>query len=189
MGGPSRSDAEEVSRGLETDASVRSKPARRRSVWLIPLLGLTSLAWFLVRVVPKPSRAAYPCQRVAGPLAGGFALWLIGLIGSAMIYRKAQTFFKRSRSAWGCACLMFAAVLGLVTLATMPERRLLADNPTPNTPIGVAKGVQPGRVVWVHDPDATDWNGPGDGHWWDDLLVSRQTLEPKRRTGDGTESV
>jgi len=35
-----------------------------------------------------------------------------------------------------------------------------------NEPMGTAKGINPGRVVWVHDPDATDWDGPGDGHPW-----------------------
>ena len=28
-------------------------------------------------------------------------------------------------------------------------------------PLGVAKGIHPGRVVWVHDPEVTDWKGPG----------------------------
>jgi len=41
-----------------------------------------------------------------------------------------------------------------------------AGAPQPNAPIGVARGIHPGRVVWVHDPAATNWNGPGDGHWW-----------------------
>ena len=34
-------------------------------------------------------------------------------------------------------------------------------------PLGVAKGIHPGRVVWAHDPEVTDWKGPGDGHWWE----------------------
>jgi uncharacterized protein (DUF362 family) len=34
-------------------------------------------------------------------------------------------------------------------------------------PLGEAKGIHPGRVVWVHDPQVLDWKGPGDGHWWD----------------------
>ena len=37
-----------------------------------PLMGLTALIWFLIRVVPKPSRIAYPCQQVAAPLAFSF---------------------------------------------------------------------------------------------------------------------
>lgn len=34
-------------------------------------------------------------------------------------------------------------------------------------PIGEAKGIHPGRVVWVHDPQATNWTGPGDGRWYE----------------------
>jgi len=38
-------------------------------IWLFPIAGLLSLIWFLIRVLPKPSRATYPCQRVAAPLS------------------------------------------------------------------------------------------------------------------------
>ncbi|MDH4239188.1 MAG: hypothetical protein OEW48_06465, partial [Phycisphaerae bacterium] len=48
-------------------------------IWLFPVVGLVSLIWFLIRVVPKPSRATYPCQRAAFPLASGFIIWLFGL--------------------------------------------------------------------------------------------------------------
>jgi hypothetical protein len=40
--------------------------------WFLPLIGLFCLAWFVVRVIPKPSKATYPCQRTAAPLAAGF---------------------------------------------------------------------------------------------------------------------
>ena len=51
-------------------------------------------------------------------------------------------------------------------------------------PVGDGKGIHPGRVVWVHDPQATDWKGPGDGHWYEanhtkqdrvDEMLSRAT--------------
>jgi uncharacterized BrkB/YihY/UPF0761 family membrane protein len=35
-----------------------------RSVILF-FLGLAALIWFLIRVIPKPSRAAYPCMQAA----------------------------------------------------------------------------------------------------------------------------
>jgi len=66
-------------------------------------------------------------------------------------------------------CIMLIAVsVGSVWFAQSMtvEKTVFADEPTANAPIGVAKGIHPGRVVWVHDPDATDWTGPGDGHWW-----------------------
>jgi len=45
-----------------------------------------------------------------------------------------------------------------------------------NEPIGVAQGIHPGRVVWVHEPDATDWAGPGDGHWWESNHTSQTVV-------------
>ena len=45
-------------------------------------LGLAALAWFLIRVIPKPSRASYPCQRAAFPLASAFVIWLTGVVSS-----------------------------------------------------------------------------------------------------------
>ncbi|MDI6450622.1 SMP-30/gluconolactonase/LRE family protein [Anaerobaca lacustris] len=34
--------------------------------------------------------------------------------------------------------------------------------------IGTGKGIHPGRVVWVHDPQAAKWAGPDQGHPWQD---------------------
>jgi hypothetical protein len=36
-----------------------------------------------------------------------------------------------------------------------------------NKPMGVAKGIFPGRVVWVHNPEACTWDEKT-GEWWDD---------------------
>ena len=41
------------------------------------------------------------------------------------------------------------------------------NTPEPLKPIGVPKGIHPGRVVWVRDPKVIDWKGPGDGHWYE----------------------
>ena len=50
--------------------------------WIFfPVIGLGALIWFLIRVVPKPSRAAYPCQRAAMPIAFGFLSFLAGITG------------------------------------------------------------------------------------------------------------
>jgi len=38
----------------------------------------------------------------------------------------------------------------------------------PNMPEGTARGIFPGRVVWMRDPAATPWKGDiTNGHWWD----------------------
>lgn len=49
--------------GHSPDQRRRSWMRCRWACWLWPVWGLCSLVWFLVRVIPKPSRAAYPWQR------------------------------------------------------------------------------------------------------------------------------
>ena len=41
---------------------------------------------------------------------------------------------------------------------------IISWTPIPNEPIGIPKGVNPGRVVWVWDPDATE--SDLNGFWW-----------------------
>jgi len=149
-------------------AHWRGRVAGRWVVLLSPIVGLCSLIWFLARVIPKPSRAAYPCQRVAFPLASSFVLWLLGLAGSTLAFRRARWHFTRARFLAGALCL--GVGVGVIWLLIDPadEPVSAADMPVPNVPIGVAKGVQPGRVTWIHEPNATDWDGYGSEPWCDD---------------------
>jgi hypothetical protein len=149
-------------------------------IWLFPVVGLASLIWFLVRVVPKPSRAAYPCQRVAFPFASAFIIWLMGLGGSTATLRKAKSSFLRSRYLIGIFCMV--ASIGFVWLSltlTAKKEAKAAEPHSANSPIGVAKGLHPGRVVWVHDPNATDWKGPsmGDGYWWQSNHTNQEVVD------------
>lgn len=162
--------------------------------WLLPIVGLASLIWFLIRVVPKPSRATYPCQRMAMPLASGFVAWLIGLAGSVVAFRKAKGFLWQSRVHMAIACLIAMVAFGAVALLNMPEENAIAAEQPGLAPIGQAKGIHPGRVVWVHDPEATNWNGPGDGHPWQDehadpALCDRMMSQALRSlTGESTDA-
>lgn len=61
--------------------------------------------------------------------------------------------FTRSYRIQAGRAILLAAVMGMFAAAQAE-------------PVGEARGVQPGRVAWVRDPAATQWNGPGDGHWW-----------------------
>ncbi|NIM11415.1 MAG: DUF362 domain-containing protein [Candidatus Aminicenantes bacterium] len=163
--------------------------------WLFPVFGLIALIWYLVRVVPKPSRASYPCQRAAAPLAGGFILWLVGLVGSVTIFRKAGHFFKRSRFGWAMICLIISLSLGIVTFVRLPEEPVNASASQVNAPIGTARGIHPGRVVWAYDPDATDWEGfNSSDHWWEsdhtDLAVVEKMISRVIRgvSGESTDA-
>ena len=44
-----------------------------------------------------------------------------------------------------------------------------------NSPVGVAKGIHPGRVAWVQDAKATSWDGVT-GHWWDDANTDQTVV-------------
>ena len=174
----------------------RLTPKRRRIWirWVFPITGLLALIWFLVRVVPKPSRATYPCQRAALPLASGFVIWLAGLIGSVTAFRKARRLLRESRLAWACVCLVIAVVMGLISLAHRPEPTVQAGEPWgPHGPIGQGRGIHPGRVVWVHDPTATDWEGyESSQHWWEsdctDLAVVEKMVSQAVRGVAGVNS-
>jgi len=136
-------------------------------MWIFPIAGLVSLIWFLIRVLPKPSRATYPCQRVAFPLASGFVAWILGLVGSGAALKKAKLNFARRRYILCLMCIAMSVGAIWLTFAATGEKVVLAEPQPANQPIGEAKGIYPGRVVWVHDPDTTDWDGPGDGHPWE----------------------
>jgi hypothetical protein len=145
---------------------------------MFPLIGFMSLLWFLVRVIPKPSRAAYPCMKAAAPLASGFIVYLAGIAASLFTFKKARMHFHRSGILIGTCLVLLAVSIGTVTF-------LHTDDPTyavavqavqdpfgPNNPIGQAKGLHPGRVVWVHNEDATNENCVPD-KWGDGYFLPK----------------
>jgi len=75
--------------------------------------------------------------------------------------------------------MLIAVSVGSIWLAQSitTEKVVLANEPTSNAPIGIAKGIHPGRVVWVHDPDATDWDGPGNGYWWESSHTNQAVVD------------
>jgi parallel beta-helix repeat protein len=147
--------------------------------WVLPLTGLMSLLWFLVRVIPKPSRASYPCQRMAVPLASGFVVWLLGIISSSLAYRKARQLWKGAKYTMAAACAGVAVMsiwLSLSITNSDPASAAFTPSEPPNSPMGVARGIHPGRVVWVHDPAVTSWDG-FTGRWWDDENTNQDVVD------------
>ena len=148
-------------------------------LWLLPVAGLFSLIWFLIRVIPKPSRATYPCQRLAAPFAAGFVIWITGLIGSVVAYRKAKLFMRQSRYVVALTCFVVGIMALWVSLSLTTEAPATAafvPSEPANSPMGVARGIHPGRVVWVRDPGATSWDG-STGRWWDDDNTDQDAVD------------
>jgi len=166
-------------------------------IWLLPILGLVSLIWFLIRVLPKPSRATYPCQRLAAPLASGFVVWITGLIGTTLVYRRARCLLRKSRYVLAGFCVIMAVSIIWGSLCVTDSNPVSAALFTPtepvNSPMGTAKGIHPGRVVWIHDPDATSWDG-SNGNWWDDDNTDQKTVDSmvseaiQQLTGESSDS-
>lgn len=137
-------------------------------------LGIASLAWFLFRVIPKPSRATYPCMKAAAPVASSFVAYLLGLTAFSLFLSKAKKHFLRSKYTMALGFIAIGLVGGVIAILNTSFKAnaaiTLADPQTGNQPIGTGIGIFPGRVVWIHDPAATDatcTNKTGD-YWWMD---------------------
>ena len=142
-------------------------------------VGLASLAWFLLRVIPKPSRAAYPCQRAAAPFASGFVVWIVGLIGARALHRRAASLGTQGRCAVALTALTLAVglvwlPLGVPVDSSAEEAFVPSDQP--NQPVGAGKGINPGRVAWIRDPGAARWDGKT-GEWWDEANTNQASVD------------
>jgi len=135
-------------------------------VFFIPM-GLIALVWFCIRVLPKPARASYPCQKLALPLAGTFLGFCASWVTTAFSLKAARNALKKHQPALFLAfSLVFA--ISLVTMINFTHIQVKAG-PTnsfsqtgeANAPIGTAKGIIPGRVAWAHNPNASTYNGTG----------------------------
>jgi hypothetical protein len=150
------------------------------------IIGAGALIWFLIRVIPKPSRASYPCQQAAFPIASAFVIWLTATCSSLFLFKKLKmTFAKHPVAASLCGVASVVAFIGWLTVMplsiTEAYGKITAGNefipatgfdwkPGPsNRPIGQAKGIFPGRVVMTRNPEATRWAGRwnvDEDQWW-----------------------
>jgi hypothetical protein len=129
---------------------------------LFILMGIISTIWFLIRVIPKPSRASYPCMQVAAPLMSGFIVYLLSIGGITFALRKARHRFVQARYV-AAGTFVLVALAGLIISITQGIQNSYAatqiksgPDDGPNQPIGKGAGVNPGRVIWIWNPDATN---------------------------------
>lgn len=136
-------------------------------------LGIVSTLWFIIRVVPKPSRATYPCMQAAAPFAASFISYLAGMSVTVLAVQKLRS---TNRNMIGSLFAFLGLFIGIFLFVvgdnsgSRAEVPMLKSDELPNTPMGVARGIHPGRVVWVWNANATDencTNEPGD-YWFQD---------------------
>jgi len=138
---------------------------------MFQLAGAMSVAWFFIRVIPKPIRATYPCQQAAFPMASAFVIWLLGVKGAlfAWLGRRKLWWQRVRRALAGIGAV--AVFVFTVTWVYLAFAANWVPGEPPNSPMGVARGIHPGRVVWVYDPTVTTFNG-STGYYYQDAYTS-----------------
>lgn len=89
---------------------------------IIPLLGFFALLWFLLRVIPKPSRASYPCQRAAMPMATGFIIWFSGFLISTFLVKKVRGLARSVRPPLRVFFILLAPLAVSLFIASGPVK-------------------------------------------------------------------
>jgi hypothetical protein len=172
------------------------KAALAKIVFIV--LGISSTIWFLIRVIPKPQRATYPCMRAAAPLMSSFVIYLLTLTGSVLAFKKAKNHLRNSRYIYAVCFAAIAVLCSLLFLSSKTETTKAStvdiNSLMSNSPIGAEHGIFPGRVTWIFDPKVATWDGTNK-YWWDEKSTSQteatRMLENvlKSLTGKGTEAM
>jgi hypothetical protein len=135
------------------------------------IVGIVAIIWFLLRVVPKPDRIRYPCQQMAiisatGYIAFWVVLWSAMFHGAALWMRRAKTKSGKFTPLLLVGLVISFSLSSMVFAenTTLKKSMLTQWDPIASDPIGTPVGLNPGRVVWVWNPNATTKNFIG--YWW-----------------------
>jgi hypothetical protein len=124
-------------------------------------------------------------MKVAAPLAGGFVAYIAGMAIALFSLRKAAHLLGEKRSIVAAALVLCGVAVGMFTVlktdseshaAILATDSLFVPSDSPNTPMGVARGIFPGRVVWMWDSTAARWNGTS-GNWWSEANTNQTVVD------------
>ena len=168
---------------------MKSLHKKSRGTLYFIVLGIVSVVWLLFRVIPKPDRITYPCQRIAAANAVTFITWLFGTAIAATFFKKAFRKLRESSIPVGILLIVLAMGVGTTTVMLTSFKEVKAaikrttteiftppDNP--NEPVGVAKGIFPGRVSYSYDPEAATYDASAsNGFWWEDRNTNPERVD------------
>jgi hypothetical protein len=124
------------------------------------ITGLFAMLWVLFRVISKPQRIHYPCVKAASPFMWSFLSWLFTMGSGIFLFNKSREAMQRK--AIILSVLFFIAASVLILHATLTSNTPVYASEVSllqsNSPVGEPKGINPGRVVWIWNPDATNEN-------------------------------
>ncbi len=149
-------------------------------------VGLSATIWFLIRVVPKPTRATYPCMQAIAPTMSAFVVYLLSLWGGLAAIDRTRKFMAERRYMLSAVAILAVVGCGIVFLSNNTVE-VLAQAPdsnkkevfftlAPNTVLGEAKGIFPGRVVWAHMPNTSTWDLKT-GRWFEDRWNNQENCD------------
>jgi hypothetical protein len=152
------------------------------------IVGIACIVWFLVRVLPKPDRIRYPCQQMSITFAASYiTFWgvLWGAVFSGLAFWVKKTKYK---TAAFVPILLVASVLVFsvssnvyATVFIEKKDNVQNWNPVSLDPMGAPTGANPGRVVWVWNPDAT--RSELSGYWWNAENNNQDVLDSMTSQG------
>jgi hypothetical protein len=177
--------------GIKKAYNPNSNQERKKQWFKIGFIiaGIVSTCWFLWRVIQKPSRVYYPCMQATAPVMSAFLIWVSGFILTVFSFEKARIAWTNTRYPVSMGLFFLALTGGMVLLGSnvfesladttndVPRVTELTDER--NVPMGEGYGIYNGRVVWVHDPEATNencTNTEGD-YWFEDKNTNQETVE------------
>ena len=153
------------------------KALDHKGIWF-HLIGIGCILWFLIRVVPAPHRAKYPCQQISITVALGYiAFWGILFAGLKLWLKQAKWKSSKAIPTLGVLCIIFLMISGAVFAVNYynPDNPVTAWDPVPKEPIGTPTGVNPGRVVWAWNPYATEKELTG--FWWEKTNNNQELID------------
>jgi len=148
---------------------------------LFHIVGIACIIWFLVRVIPKPDRIKYPCQQLSITVASSYILFWV-ILWSALFHGLGLWIKRAKHKTVAYAPVIFMIFILLFSVSSNVFAEVKDENteptiwePIPTDPIGTPKGVNPGRVVWIWDPDATESNLKS--FWWKKENNNQQVID------------
>ncbi|UCF11716.1 MAG: DUF362 domain-containing protein [Thermoplasmatales archaeon] len=137
-----------------------------KGIWF-HIVGIACIIWFLIRVVPAPHRVRYPCQQMSITVALGYIVfWSVLFHGLLIWIRRVKWRTSAIIPTLSVIFIIIFSVTGMVFADNYFNEGNNTEqwDPILKEPIGTPLGANPGRVVWIWDPDSTESDLKG--YWW-----------------------
>jgi hypothetical protein len=115
---------------------------------------------------------------VAVGIGGTFLLQVLGVFASLSVYQQIREKLNKKVALGFLASVAVVAsvTIGVAVSVNSTFESVLTPPEGVNKPMGVAKGIFPGRVAWLQNFNATSWDGET-GNWWEDSNTNQQEVD------------